>query len=254
MSDPTVPLIVEPILDEPRIMKWRMSSTIGKLVEALAKAALKFDVVLKDSDNPAYRSKYADLPTVIDATREHLAAEGIVVIQMPHAEFGPDDAKMMTLTTMLAHSSGEWMASELTLPAMMRDRFDAQSVGSAITYARRYGLAAMTNVAQQDDDGNAAAGIGSAEAAKAVAKRKIKESTHADENEPITLVPYSNDTCVVTGNSLALLKADVSEDEKSKFDLRWSAVHKAWILKGADANMFASIAEKHKYTVIWAEK
>jgi len=232
-------------------LEWSMSPTIGKLVEAISKAALNFDPVLKDSENPAYRSKYADLPTVIDATRKYLAAEGVAVIQMPHAEFGPDDAKMLTLTTMLAHSSGEWMASDLTLPAMMRDRFDAQSVGSAITYARRYGLAAMTNVAQEDDDGNRAAGIGSKEAAQGVAKRKIKESTGADENEPITLVPWKENQLAVTGNSLALLRAEMTAEDREKMHIKWSGADKTWVLPEAEGNMFASLAEAHKFKVVW---
>jgi ERF superfamily len=233
---------------------WRMSPTIGKLVEAITKAALKFDPVLKDSDNPAYRSKYADLPTVIDATRKYLAAEGVAVIQMPHAEFGPEDAKMMTLTTMLAHSSGEWMASELTLPAMMRDRFDAQSVGSAITYARRYGLAAMTNVAQEDDDGNKASGIGTQAAADAVAKRKIKESApNADPNEPITLVSWKEGQLAITGNSLALLRAEMTAEDRDKLHIKWSGADKTWAIPEAEGHMFASLAEKHKFKVVWKD-
>lgn len=157
--------------------KWSKSESIAKLVEALAKAQLKFDPVLKDSDNPAYRSKYADLQSVISATQTHLASEGLTVIQMPQASFGVDEAKMLTVTTLLAHCSGEWIASDLTLPAMMRERFDAQSVGSAVTYARRYALQAVLGVAAElDDDGNKASGVGTKEAAQEVAKKKIAES------------------------------------------------------------------------------
>lgn len=234
-------------------MKWRMSPTIGKLVEAIAKAALKFDPVLKDSENPAYRSKYADLSTVIESTRKHLSAEGVAVIQMPHAEFGADDAKMLTLTTMLAHSSGEWISSELTLPAMMRDRFDAQSVGSAITYARRYGLAAMTNVAQEDDDGNRAAGTGTKEAAQKVAKQKIAAATGTDQTEPMTILPFKEGQLAVTGNSLALLRADLTDEEKLQIRMKWSGTDKTWLLVEADGNLFASIADKHGYKVIWKD-
>jgi len=199
-------------------LSWSMSPTIGKLVEAIAKASLKFDPVLKDSDNPAYRSKYADLPTVIESTRKHLAAEGVAVIQMPHAQFGPDDAKMLTLTTMLSHSSGEWIASDLSLPAMMRERFDAQSVGSAITYARRYGLAAMTNVAQQDDDGNAAAGVGSKEQAQAAGKQqaeRLKDITETRKTVPdnaIALTGWKQGLLAVSGGGLTKLKKDVEPD------------------------------------------
>lgn len=233
--------------------QWGKSESIGKLVEALAKAKLKFDPVLKDSANPAYHSKYADLATVINATQDALAVEGLTVIQLPHAEFGEGDAKILTLTTMLAHSSGEWLTSDLKLPAMMRERFDAQSVGSAITYARRYAWTAMVGVAQEDDDGNKAAGVGTKEAAQEVAKRKIKESApNADPSEPIQLVPYKDETLAITGNSLALLRAELTGEDKGKVNIKWSGADRVWSIPLSEGHMFASLCEKYKFKVIWA--
>jgi len=193
-------------------MSWSMSPTIGKLVEAIAKASLKFETVLKDADNPAYRSKYADLPTIIDATRKHLAVEGVIVSQMPHASFGQDEAKMLTVTTLMAHSSGEWMASDLTLPAMMRERFDAQSVGSAITYARRYALAAMTNVAQEDDDGNKASGIGSIKEANAVAGDKLRKAAAKKGDDAVALTEWKEGFIALSGGGLSVLKAEIEPE------------------------------------------
>src|SRR5262249_55696973 len=83
------------------------------------------------------------------------------------------EAKSMSLVSILAHSSGEWIKGTLTLPATGRDGFTAQSCGSSITYARRYSYAAITGCASEDDDGNAASGRGSVEAAQAVAQEKI---------------------------------------------------------------------------------
>ena len=229
-------------------MSERKSESIGKLVEALAKAQLKFDPVLKDSDNPAYRSKYADLNSVISATQPHLAAEGLVVMQMTRSEFGTDDAKMLTITTMLAHSSGEWVASDLTLPAMMRDRFDAQSVGSAITYGRRYGLQAMIGVAAEvDDDGNKAAGVGTKEAAQSVAKQKIKDAT----DSPVELVPYGTDKLGLRGNGVALVRAEMTEEEKSKCTFKYDRTGNWWTIPLSDGNMFASLCEKYKVPCKW---
>lgn len=196
----------------PAKLNWSMSASIGKLVEALAKAQAKFDPVLKDSANTAYHSKYADLATVIGATQPHLAAEGLAIIQMPHAEFGEGDAKMLTLTTMLAHSSGEWLASDLMLPAMMRERFDAQSVGSAITYSRRYGWSAMAGVAQEDDDGNKATGVGSKQEANAVAAGKIRTAVAKKGDEAIALTGWKEGLLGVSGGGLSILKAQVEPD------------------------------------------
>jgi hypothetical protein len=231
-------------------MNWSMSPSIGKLVEALAKAQLKFDKVLKDNDNPAFRSKYADLATVIEATRPFLASEGLAIMQMPHARFSDSDTKELTLTTLLAHSSGEWISSDLTLPAMMRERFDAQSVGSAITYARRYALSAMTGVAQEDDDGNKAAGVGTKEAANKVAAGKLREMVKGDM-EPIQLIEYKENTLAITGNSLAILKAEMTDEEKTKVTPKWDSANKVWLLPAAQGHAFSAIAKQHNIECVW---
>ena len=154
----------------------RTSEQIGELSVALAAAQSKFGAAIKASQNPAFRSKYADLSSVIDATLEHLNAEGICAMQHPALEFqerGEDRIALVTMTTRLQHKSGQWMESDLSIPAVMRDRFDAQSVGSAITYAARYALQSICLVPREDDDGNAATGTGSSQAAQAVGKDKV---------------------------------------------------------------------------------
>lgn len=233
-------------------MTWKMSPNIGKLFEALAKAQLKFDPVLKDSANPAYHSKYADLASVIGATQPHLAAEGLALIQMPQAEFGAEDAKILTLTTLMGHSSGEWISSDLKLPAMMRERFDAQSVGSAITYARRYSWSAMTGVAQEDDDGNSASGMGTKEAAQSALAKKLREMASCNI-EAINIIPWKEGTYALTGNGLAILRSEMTADDKEKVRISWSAKDKVWYMPEADGNMLASLAEKHKLPVVWKE-
>ena len=152
------------------------SPTIGRLVLALSKAQLNFKPVLKQTDNAAFMragkaSKYADLATYIDATQEALAKEELVLMQWPDVS---PEAKSMSLISILAHSSGEWVKGKLTLPALGRDGFTAQTCGSSITYARRYSYAAITGCASEDDDGNSASGRGTSEQAKEVAEAKIK--------------------------------------------------------------------------------
>jgi ERF superfamily len=155
------------------------TENIGELAGALAKAQSEFKPVLKDTVNPYFNSKYADLSSVIGATQQALSKNGLVVIQNPVVDCETEKAGV---TTILAHSSGQWMSHDLMLPATMKGKdgapkFDAQSVGSAITYARRYSYQAIVGVAaEMDDDGNAAAlNGGSREAAQAVAQRKIAE-------------------------------------------------------------------------------
>lgn len=129
----------------------KASDSIAKLAGSLAKAQGAMRAALKDSVNPHFRSRYADLAGVWDACREPLATNGLAVIQTP-GEIGD---KTIELTTILAHESGEWIQSTFTIPV---SKPDAQGVGSAVTYARRYALAAMVGIVQDDDDGNAATG------------------------------------------------------------------------------------------------
>lgn len=148
------------------------SPSIGLLIEALAAASLKFEPAFKEGKNPTYQnSRYAPLEILIAATRDALSAHGLALIQMPSL-----NGKNVEVTTLLAHQSGEWISSKLALPGTMRERFDAQSCGSGITYARRYALQSILNIAGEvDDDGNAAVGAGTKEAAQAVAKAKIAD-------------------------------------------------------------------------------
>ena len=113
-----------------------MSTTIGNLAEALAKAQAEMDGAAKDSTNPHFRSKYADLSSIRDACRP-LAKHGLAFLQPTRAE-----GAHVTVTTLLVHVSGEWISEDLTLTAGQNT---PQAVGSAITYGRRYGLAAITS-------------------------------------------------------------------------------------------------------------
>lgn len=132
------------------------SETLGKLAEALAKAQGEMKHAIKDSNNPFFRSKYADLASVVDASRPALVKNGLSVVQYTEGNL---------LYTMLLHSSGEWIKGNIELKPMKQvkdkgweESHDPQSYGSCITYARRYAMAAITGVATEDDDGNAASG------------------------------------------------------------------------------------------------
>jgi hypothetical protein len=149
----------------------RTSEQTDELMVALARAQAKFGAAIKNSVNPAFRSKYADISSIIDATLEHLNAEGIVLMQHPSLEYKGEIA-FVTMTTRIQFK-GQWLESDLSAPAMMRDRFDAQSVGSACTYLSRYQMQNILVVPREDDDGQKAVGSGSSEAAQEVGKAKI---------------------------------------------------------------------------------
>jgi len=126
------------------------SESIAALSKALTQVQGSVEGAVKGKVNPAFKSKYADLTSVWEACREPLVMNGLSVVQFP----GEMIDNRMTLTTQLSHESGEWMRCTLSIPLT---KADAQGYGSAVTYARRYALAAVVGVCPEDDDGNAAA-------------------------------------------------------------------------------------------------
>ena len=130
-------------------VKMQQSESIANLAKALSIVQGKLTYAVKDSANPFFKSKYADLESVWDACRSLLAENGLAVMQFP-GEFVDGT---MSLNTILTHSSGEYMSYLMSVPVT---KPDAQGAGSALTYMRRYALAAVVGVVQADDDGNAA--------------------------------------------------------------------------------------------------
>ena len=123
----------------------RTSESIGKIAPALVKAQAAIRFAVKDSVNPHLKNRYADLASVITACKEHLNTEGIAVIQMPE----PSEPGYLSLTTRLQHESGEWLEATASCPL---PKSDPQGYGSALTYTRRYSLAAAVGLYQDDDD------------------------------------------------------------------------------------------------------
>ncbi len=147
----------------------------AELYGALAKAQGEIINAAKNSKNPHFKSDYADLASILDTVKPALSKNGIAVIQ--GTAF---DGSMVTVTTVLAHSAGGSISSEAScVPAKM----DGQGIGSATTYLRRYGLAAMTGVAQADLDGEDSKH--STPPAPAVRKPKAKPNVPQDAVEKV---------------------------------------------------------------------
>ena len=121
---------------------------IDKLAVALVKAQKEMKGAKKDSENPFFKSQYADLGSVWKACHEALTDNGFSVVQN-----GVHHDGLFFLRTTLIHSSGQSLSGEYLIKPT---KDDPQGYGSAWTYARRYSLAAMVGVISEDDDGNAA--------------------------------------------------------------------------------------------------
>ena len=125
------------------------SREINELATALAKAQGQIKAALKDSANPFFDSTYAGLQAVWDACRAPLSDNGLSIVQRGHST--PTGYVMRTT---IMHSSGQWMEGEVPCLTTAREtkQNPMQQLGSAITYARRYGLAAMVGVAPEEDE------------------------------------------------------------------------------------------------------
>lgn len=129
----------------------KKSESIKELATALSKAQGAMKGAVKDAANPFFKSKYADLASVWDACRSALEKNGLSVAQ----GLATSEQGKVRVTTLLMHTSGEWLESECEATPVKQD---PQGFGSASTYLRRYGLQAMVGIAPEDDDGEAATG------------------------------------------------------------------------------------------------
>jgi ERF superfamily len=152
------------------------SDSIAALAAALSKAQSTMTSAKKDSTNPHFKSRYADLASIWDACREPLTKNGLAVVQLP----GKDEAGYY-VETVLTHASGEFIGEKLHI---VPTKDDPQGLGSAITYARRYGLAAVAGIAPDDSDDDGEAAMGRNEVRREQAAR-VAQSTQA-KPQPIS--------------------------------------------------------------------
>lgn len=178
---------------------------MNQIAPAFIKAKKTFGPVLKDKNNPAFRSKYADLGACLEAVEDALLENGIALYQ----ETSPDDTGV-TVETILLHESGETIRSgKLHVPASKQD---PQGYGSALTYARRYSLMAACGIAPEDDDGNAASKA-TAKPAQPAAQPTTRATAKAPAGKPApTLTDDAIDDVI-----LAMVESPTLDELKAVF-------------------------------------
>ena len=159
------------LVEEDNHDSWK-SDKIDKLAAALAKVQGELEGAKSDSTNPFFNSSYADLHTVIKSSFPYLSKHGLSVSQGNEVIAGA-----VCVTTTLMHESGQWLRSKIKLPM---DKVNAQGVGAACTYGRRYGLSAIVGIAQYDDDANAISGSNPRSAAR---NRSAVDKFHANKQK-----------------------------------------------------------------------
>lgn len=192
----------------------------ANLSAALVKAQSEVKDAVKDAANPFFKSTYADLASVKDACHAALTSNGLAVCQMPG--YDPSTG-CVTVSTRLMHSSGEWL--EFVSAAPLEDKArTSQGVGSAITYLRRYALAALAFVAPEDDDGEGAVGRAGGSQRPAGTK-KAPEAPPVSRPAPATsqgpVVPFGKQKgqpiASLDDAQLQQLKAWCEEKDAAKF-------------------------------------
>ena len=156
------------------------SNEIGELAKALAAAQGEMDAAKKDGQGNY--GKYTTISSILEVVKEALSKNGLAVVQAPM----PCESGNICLRTTLMHSSGQWIASQLTMKA---DNSSPQKIGSVMTYARRYALAAILGVGQEDDDAQSAQDEYERQARKAQKERVQQARQHAAENNPDAPTP-----------------------------------------------------------------
>lgn len=187
------------------------SESIEELASALSKAQGSFIHAKKDTKNEFFRSQYADLASVIDAAKKPLSENGLAVTQIVDT----DSDGLMYLETMLMHSSGEWISGRYPIRPV---KTDPQAVGSAITYARRYAFSALTGIAADDDDGNAASQADKkpSKASTKLAQPEINVDEYKKQLESAQTMQQLISTWQVIPKSLHRQLEQVKNDMKNK--------------------------------------
>ena len=185
------------------------SESIAALAAALSKAQSTIQGAIKDTANPFFKSKYADLASVKDAIQVPLSSNGLAYVQVVH---NPENG--VGVETILMHASGEWLSGGVVFVPV--SKADAQGYGSALTYARRYSLSAITGVAPEDDDGIAAAKAKPAEIVKSVPKAVIDKMS---DEEREFLVNIANEIKIPLAANESVAACELYEHHKAKLDV-----------------------------------
>jgi hypothetical protein len=226
------------------VSRWIIGET-DKIAEALAKAQGAMVNAVMKKTNPHFRSKYADLAAIRDATVPALSENGLAIVQVERQ----DSRGQMWLVTAMLHTSGQQLITERQLP----DAVDRPQVyGSALTYARRYSWSALCGIAsEEDDDANEAQAAAPAQSRRAPAPgpnvmRRSEAPPPGDYGVPVAPEKPKRDEAAIKDAKQFKdqVEAAAKESDYAELDqLRISAQEKLTKLKATDSVMFQRLEE-----------
>ena len=188
---------------------FTQSEHVGELITALSKAQAEFTPAIKDSDNPFFKSKYADLAANLNAVRPALNRNGIAIIQADSSDLSRGAAIVRTSL----HCGEQWLAVEAEAPALDKSgNINVQTIGSAWTYLRRYTLQALCGLASEDDDGNSLSGRTGKETPASVTQPPVgaQGAVHKQEHDP-QQYPYA----ILAGTTLTCTPLTITEKTRN---------------------------------------
>lgn len=139
---------------ETKIGSMFTSLSNDKVIPAFQKALGDIESAVKDSTNPHLKNKYASLAACVTAIKPALATNSLGMSQAPTLS---GDLKLISVDTIVFHSSGQYLRWEFSMPLEFAPK--PQEVGKTVTYVRRYALAGFGLITDDDDDGNSGSGV-----------------------------------------------------------------------------------------------
>lgn len=215
------------------------SEEIDKLAIALAKfqgsleqPSLNSEVKVRTKTGGEYKFKYADLSECKRAAKQPLADNGLSVCQLIEDDY--------SIRTILLHSSGQWISSKVRMPS---NAADAQSIGSAITYAKRYAFCAILGiVADDDEDANIASGN---TAQKEQPKEQPKKTANSRVKKELTRDHLNNESAMKSISEWLYNKEKIAKEANQPFSVE-SVISNAYIIGKVEMDSFVEIYNNYK--------
>lgn len=219
------------------------SEEIDKLAIALAKfqgsleqPSLNSEVKVRTKTGGEYKFKYADLSECKRAAKQPLADNELSVCQLIEDDY--------SIRTILLHSSGQWISSKVRMPS---NTADAQSIGSAITYAKRYAFCAILGiVADDDEDANIASGnTAQKELPKELPKKLPKKTANSRVKKELTRDHLNNESAMKSISEWLYNKEKIAKEANQPFSVE-SVISNAYIIGKVEMDSFIEIYNNYK--------
>jgi hypothetical protein len=215
------------------------SEEIDKLAIALAKfqgsleqPSLNSEVKVRTKTGGEYKFKYADLSECKRAAKQPLADNELSVCQLIEDDY--------SIRTILLHSSGQWISSKVRMPS---NTADAQSIGSAITYAKRYAFCAILGiVADDDEDANIASGNTTQ---KELPKELPKKTANSRVKKELTRDHLNNESAMKSISEWLYNKEKIAKEANQPFSVE-SVISNAYIIGKVEMDSFIEIYNNYK--------